>query len=143
MNIRENDPILSEDGSRIVAYWAVSDMPEDVTFYSFPVLLNMESAAAWEEMADKFEQPPIATLGLYAKMPDRHYWQLRAGSPDGWMNDLRFKRVAEKGSPAAMVEAYDLVMGDKERDRYIDPQAMLALEHVRGYWKHRAERSSK
>jgi hypothetical protein len=145
MNIRENDPILSDDGSRIIAYWAVSiDMPESATLYSFKVSSNMEPAAACAERGDKFEQPPTATIASFVAMPDRTYWQIMDHAPDGWMNDRRFKPAQEpSASPAGMVAAYDLVMGDKNLDLVIGPQLMQAIEHVRGYWKYRAERSIK
>lgn len=140
MNIREGDPILSSDGKTILAYWAVSiDMPKGANVYHIPVLIGVFAALAYAASPSTMMPPPTAGFASYAVMPDRTYWQVMGESPDGWQHDRRFRPAPEKpsASPAGMVAAYDLVLGDAALVRFVD---MQALHHVRGYWAQRAER---
>jgi hypothetical protein len=124
MNIKEGDPILSRDGSKIMAYWAKSM----TLLYGNSILIPMRQAklsASFSAIGAADEEiPEMRTLEIvaYFQAPDRTYWRENSfGNVDGWEEMQEWFRSAptEPGpSPAGMVAAYDLVL---EHHRFAGP----------------------
>lgn len=139
MRIRENDPILSEDGAHIVAYWGCS-MELRGDYFQFAVLSDFGSALTYADQValDPMAMPPTAEISLRFMGPDRAYWQISRGAPDGWDRCKWFRPVpSDPGpSPAGMVAAIDLVLTDS---RLQGGMIEDDLRRIRGYWQYRAE----
>jgi hypothetical protein len=147
MDIKEGDPILSRDGTRIMAYWAISMGLQHYNNILIPMIGRMPAGfydgSGPEDMAAETQTLKIVA---HFQAPDRTYWRENSfGDVTGWEGMGKWFRPApiDPGpSPAGMVAAYDLVLSDHCEGRPNDFVAQV-LKRKQDFWKRRAEREKR
>ena len=143
MHAKEGDPILSEDGERVVGYWA-KGLHIDGDVINRAVLASWEEAEQWVERGADHLSVPSYSLRVHAVMPDHTYWRIdRSDVPETViLRDGLFRPAPAPVSadPAGMVTAIDQLLRDMPDSGF--SQESARLRYMREMYEYRAKRGA-
>ena len=143
---RIGDPILSADGSMIVAKWKVGMTGNGGTVEVFvtPDLPTAWRLADLEPPQRMAEQPRLAVRHV-CTFPDRSYWRLVDDVPMQWLHERNHyfthpDAEVDHRNPRGMIAAIDELTARHHPERYGTGQ-WLAM--IRSYYQSKADRLAK